>query len=118
WSAANQGHGPITIVFDLKDDLTDNDDGGDLEDLNRTLMTAFGQRLFTRDEYDQRAGEWPDVAALRDRLLCVLSGDGSSRAAYRWAFGSAPAIGANADGDVVLLYRSTIGDLNCWSGKA
>jgi hypothetical protein len=118
WSAANPGHGPITIVLDSKDDLTDNDDGGDLEDFNEILLAAFGQKLFTRDEYDQGAGAWPDVDALRDRILCVLSGNGSSRAAYRWAFGTHPAIGANADGQVVLLNPSTIGDVNCWSGKA
>ena len=78
-------------------------------DLRGTKVTAAGVA---------NTRPWPDLAALRNRVLCVLSGDGSSRLAYRWAFGSAPAIGANADGDIVLLHPSTIGDLNCWSGKA
>jgi hypothetical protein len=117
WSSQHPGHAPITITLDAKDDLTDNPSGGDLEDLNGTLVDAFGTKLFTREDYDQ-AGAWPDVAALRDRFLCVLSGHGSTRAAYRWAFGVAPALAVNAGGDVVLAYRSSAGDLNCWIGVA
>jgi hypothetical protein len=104
-------------VLDGKDDLTDNEEGGDLEDLNRILATALGERLFTRDDFDLGSGAWPDVAALRDKCLCVLSGDGASRMAYRWSFGSTPAIAANADGDIVLVYRSSTEDINYWTGK-
>jgi len=114
WSDANPGHEPVTVVLDAKDDLTDNTDG-DIEDLNRLLDSLFGSRLFTRDEFD-RHGAWLDVDAMRGRILCVLSGNGATRGAYRWAFGTVPALGANANGDVVLAYRSTSGDLNCWTG--
>jgi hypothetical protein len=115
WSDANRGEAPVTIVLDAKDDLTDND-AGDLEDLNRTLEGVFGQRLFTRAEYDARGG-WPDTDDLRGRVLCVLSGHGSSRAAYRWSVGSTPAIAINARGDVALAYRSPSGDLRAWTGS-
>ena len=117
WSTTHPGHGPITVTFDAKDDLTDNDDGGDLEDFNRSLEAAFGTKLYTRDNRD-RDGAWRDTAELQDRFLCVLSGDGSTRAAYRWAYGSDPAIAVNTPGAVVLSYRSTAGDLNCWTGVA
>lgn len=117
WSDAHPGHGPLTVTLDVKDDLTDNDAGGDLEDLNGTLEAAFGAKLFTRDDRD-RDGGWPDTDELRDRVLCVLSGHGSTRAAYRWAQGSEPAIAVNAGGAVVLAYVSTAGDLNCWTGTA
>jgi len=117
WSNAHPGHAPIAVTFDAKDDLTDNEDGGDLEDFNLTLEGAFGGRLFTRDDFD-RAGAWPDLEQLRDRVLCVLSGSGSTRAAYRWAFGAAPAVGVNEGGTIAIAYRSSAGDLNCWTGTA
>ena len=117
WSTTHPGHAPITVTFDAKDDLTDNDAGGDIEDFNRALEAAFGAKLYTRDARD-RDGVWPDTADLQDRVLCVLSGDGSTRAAYRWAYGSDPAIAVNTPGAVVLSYVSTAGDLNCWTGVA
>ncbi len=116
WSSANPSHTPVTIVFDAKDDLTDNTEG-DLEDFNHSLESAFGRRLFTRGEFD-RLGRWPSIEHLRGRIVCVLSGNGATRAAYRWAFGTTPALGANAHGDIVLAYRSTAGELNCWTGRA
>jgi hypothetical protein len=47
----------------------------------------------------------------------VLSGNGNTRAAYRWTFGSQPAMAINASGDVVLVYLSTAGDLNAFLGR-
>ena len=115
WSDAHPGHTPITIVLDAKDDLTDNNKGGDLEDFNATLERVFGAKLYTRNEFDG-AGAWPELAQLSDRILCVLSGNGSTRAAYRWAFGAAPAIAVNDGGTIAVAYQSTAGDLNCWTG--
>ncbi|HUR19524.1 MAG TPA: hypothetical protein VMZ90_01865 [Vicinamibacterales bacterium] len=115
WSIANPGHEPITIVLDAKDDLTDND-GADLEELNRRLEAMFGARLFTRGDYE-RHGAWPDVDDMRDKVLCVLSGNGGSRAAYRWSIGSTPSVSANAKGDVVVAYRSSTGEVNQWAGR-
>lgn len=116
WSIANPGHEPITIVLDAKDDLTDND-GADLEELNGRIKAMFGPRLFTREDFEKH-GRWPDVDDMRDKVLCVLSGNGGSRAAYRWSMGSTPAVGANGNGDVVMAYRSTTGEINCWAGRA
>lgn len=116
WSA-NNDHAVITLVLDLKSDLTDNALGGDLEDLNAELEDAFGDRLFTRDDHDA-AGVWPDTAALRNRVVCVLSGNASNRSSYRYSFGTQPALAANTRGDVVLAYRSEAGDMRCWTGKA
>lgn len=116
WSTANPGHEPITIVLDAKDDLTDNTDA-DLEVLNRRLESMFGPRLFTREDFERHA-TWPDMDDLRGKVLCVLSGNGGSRAAYRWAIGTTPVVGANATGDVVVAYRSSSGELNFWAGRA
>jgi hypothetical protein len=51
-------------------------------------------------------------------VLCVLSGNGGSRAAYRWSMGTTPAVGANKNGAVVVAYRSTTAEINCWAGRA
>jgi hypothetical protein len=115
WSADHAGHGPITLVLDCKDDLTDNDDEGDLEDLNQTLESVFPLRLFSPGELG--SGEWPDVEALKDRVLCVLSGHGGTRLFYRWTRGSSPAISVNANGAVVLVYQAAAKDLRCWTGR-
>lgn len=119
WSAtpANAGHAPITLVLDIKSDFTDNDEGGDLEDLNQRLEDAFGAKLFTRADYDALLA-WPELSALRGRFLVVLSGDGGTRVSYRAAYGGPPAMAVNTAGDVVLAYRSEGGDLRCWSGQA
>lgn len=117
WSAQHANHGVITLVLDLKSDLTDNAGAGDLEDLNAELEDVFGARLFTRDDYDVPKA-WPETTALRNRVLCVLSGNGSNRAAYRYCFGAQPALAVNARGDVALAYRSEAGDMRCWTGKA
>ena len=117
WSNANAGHGPITLVLDAKDDFTDNEDGGDLEDLSWILLGAFGQKLFTRDDYDA-TNAWPDLAALNDRVLCVLSGSGTGRLAYRWAYGTTPAIAVNEDDHAALAYiAADSGDLRVWTGR-
>ena len=107
-------HAPITVVLDSKDDLASPDCGGH-EDLNERLEATLGTRLFTRDDYDA-AGAWPDVTDMTSRILCVISGDGNTRASYRWAYGTQPAMAVNAKGDAVLVYRSTAGDLHCFVG--
>jgi hypothetical protein len=115
WSVDHEGHVPITIVLDAKDDLTDNDEGGDLEDLNETLQSVLGGRLFTAEEFG--SGPWPDVNDLKEKILCVLSGNEGTRVYYRWTRGSTPSIVVNTKGDVVLAYQSTAKDLRCWTGR-
>ncbi len=114
WSAAHPGHAPLTIILDSKDDLTENTNG-DLADFNSRLEEVFGACVFTREEFDG-CGAWPDVDDMRGRVVGVLSGNGATRMAYRWAFGTTPAVGGNSAGSVVLAYRSPSGELNCWTG--
>jgi hypothetical protein len=104
-------------VLDLKSDLTDNETAGDLEDLNARLEEAFGDSLYTRDEFDV-TGAWPDTADLRNRVICVLSGNSNNRASYRYCTGAQPALAMQDDGAVVVAYRSSAGDMRYWSGRA
>ena len=101
-------------MLDSKDDLVGADCGGH-GDLDDKLDAVLGTRLFTRDDYDA-AGAWPDVTDMTSRILCVISGNGNTRASYRWAYGAQPALAVNARGDVVLVYRATAGDLHCFVG--
>ncbi len=117
WSAGNPGHAALTLVLDAKSDLTGNDQAGDLEDLNQKIENAFGAGLYTRDDFDADGG-WPDTTRLRNRVICVLSGNTNTRASYRYCFGERPAIAVNADGRVALAYRSSAGDMRCWVGQA
>jgi hypothetical protein len=116
WHEAND-HAVITVVLDLKSDLTDNEGPGDLEDLNARVEEAFGDSLFTRDHFDL-TGAWPDTADLRNRVICVLSGNSNNRASYRYCTGERPALAMQDDGTVVVAYRSTAGDMRYWSGQA
>jgi hypothetical protein len=116
WSASND-HAVITLVLDVKSDLTDNAKAGDLEDLNEKLEKAFGKSLFTRDDRDA-AGGWPESSDLRNKVVCVLSGNSNNRASYRYCFGQKPAIAVDADGRVVVAYRSGGADMRYWSGQA
>jgi len=116
WHQAND-HAVLTVVLDLKSDLTDNEGAGDLEDLNARVEEAFGDSLFTRDDFDV-TGAWPDTAELRNRVICVLSGNSNNRASYRFCTGERPALAMQDDGAVVVAYRSNAGDMRYWSGKA
>lgn len=85
WTAANPGHAPLTLVLDLKSDLSRASDGeGSLQDLQDEVLAAFGPALWPASAFD---GRWPEVGSLRGRVLVVLSGNQSSRKAYqaRWA---------------------------------
>ncbi len=117
WSVKNPTHAPLTLVLDVKNDLTDNDTGGDPEDLNQSLEAVLGSRLLTREAFDG-LGAWPDVELLRGKILCVLSGHGATRASYASCTGRTPSIAVNAVGDTVLAYRSPAGDVRFWTGSA
>ena len=71
WSILNQGHAPITITIDFKDDLTDNIDymHGSMDKLNDIFRGTPKCHLCT----DVFAGEWPTVHELRNRfvLFCL-----------------------------------------------
>jgi len=84
---------------------------------DQTLEKAFGEMLFTRDDYDAAGGR-PQGRDLRNKVVCVLSGDSNTRVSYRYSFGEKPAIAANPAGNVVIACRSRAGDMRYWSGNA
>lgn len=114
WSAAHPTHAPLVVMLDLKDDLTDNGSyaAGDLAALNDELRTAFGTRLLRAADYPADA----TVDALRGRVLTLLSGDATTRAAYRRDVGYHPAVAINGHGQVVEVHDSGSGALWYWTG--
>jgi len=114
WSAAHPTHAPLVVMLDLKDDLTDNASyaAGDLAALNNELRSAFGAKLLPAAEYPTGA----TVDGLRGRVLTLLSGNATTRAAYRRDVGYHPAIAINGRGQVVEVHDSGNGALWYWTG--
>ncbi|GAA4670644.1 Ca2+-dependent phosphoinositide-specific phospholipase C [Amycolatopsis dongchuanensis] len=114
WSDAHPSHAPIVVMLDLKDDLTDNPSyaAGNLAAVNQELTDVFGAGLATPAQYPSL----PSVDSLRGRVLPLLSGNGTTRAAYRRDTGASPAIAVNGKGQVVEVHDSGSGTLWYWTG--
>ena len=109
------GHVPITIILDLKSNLSllSGPDVGNLGAFNQRLKTEFGERLWR--PVDQQ-GDWPRLAQLRGKVMIVLSGERACRAAYVQDKGDEPTITVDDDGRVLALHQSRSGELWYWTG--
>ncbi|WAL69253.1 hypothetical protein ORV05_16265 [Amycolatopsis cynarae] len=116
WSGAHPGHAPIVVMLDIKDDLTDNSSyaAGNLAALDDELESAFGANLVPATDHPDGL---PTTGSLRGRVLTLLSGDATSRAAYRRDTGYHPAIAVNSRGQVVEVHDSGHGTLWYWTGR-
>jgi len=119
WSASHIGHSPITVVLDIKDDLTDNrhTDEGSLAAVNQLIEDTLGTRLYRRTEW---AGSWPTLDELAGQFVVVISGEdeGDSRKAYVRDRGEDPAVAINDHGQVVEVHKShSHDDLWYWTGQ-
>jgi len=115
WSANHEGHGPVTLILDLKDNLTDNPGpaDGNLGALNAQLDAVFGARLAWAGQMET---PWPTTDRLRGRIMVVLSGDRTGRQAYERDQGVRPAVAKNARGQVIEVHDSGRGTLWYWTG--
>ena len=116
WSSENQGHAPITITIDFKDDLTDNINhmNGSMDKLNDIFVSTLGNAIFAPMYF---AGEWPSVDELRNRFVLVLSGHEESRQLYKRDRGHHPAVAINDSGQVIEVHDSGSGSLWYWTGQ-
>ncbi len=117
WSAQHPDHAPLTVLLDLKDDLSSNDyfGEGDLFALNASVEKIFGAALFSADQI--REHQWPTIRELRGKIIVVLSGDVDARIAYRGTRGVRPAVALNEQGMVAAVSEDEDGNLWGWSGK-
>ncbi len=117
WARAND-HAPIVIGLDLKSPLHTPDSfaDGNLSALNAVIRDAFGDDLLFTAEEHAREG-WPALAALRNRVLCVMSGNHDSRMAYLRDGGLHPAVALDDAGNVFEVHRSGRDALWYWTGK-
>ncbi|KUL31960.1 PI-PLC domain-containing protein [Actinoplanes awajinensis] len=115
WSAGHPAAAPITVLLDLKDDLTARTSyqNGNLAALNDEIGDVFGGRLVRG--LDTPAGLGP-IGSLRGRVVTVLSGSATARAGYRRDTGSNPAVAINARGQVVEVHDNGAGVLWYWTG--
>lgn len=114
WSSGHPGHAPITLIFDLKDNIGGNHSyaEGDLFHLNDLVLDAFGEKLLRADETKKVPEELP-----ADIILAVLSGHRESRLAYIRDRGRSPAVAIDAQGRVVVVHAShNGGELWYWTG--
>jgi len=116
WSKSNGEHAPITVVIDIKDNLTDNNSAeeGNLGALNVEMRERVGTRLWSPE--DTRQG-WPQVYDMRGKILVQLSGDQLSRTRYLRDPGSRPAVAMNDKGQVIEVHDSGTGSLWYWTGQ-
>jgi len=97
WSEAHPGHQAVYIWIDLKDRAWAP---GGMEELDKVVTGHLGaRRLFTpddlrRDHTDLQTAlaksGWPDLRALRNRFVVVLTGNGAMNDAY--ALSTTPAL--------------------------
>jgi hypothetical protein len=115
WSLGHPSHAPITVMFDIKDDLSAAASyaAGNPAALNDEFTAAFGTQ---RVDPASVANGWPSVDALRGRVMVLLSGDPTTRASYRRDLGRHPAVAVNNNGQVVELHDTAAGDLWYWTG--
>ena len=114
WSLHHPNHAPITLVLDLKDNLTDNAsfEEGNLSALNHAVQAAFGGSL-----YAANGAPLPDISQLKGKTICVLSGDAQTRALYKRDKGHNPSVAVNEQGQVLSVHDSGTGHLWYWSGQ-
>lgn len=117
WSKAHPNHLPITVLLDAKGDLTNNDSyiHGNLGFLNDQVLWSLSESTLLAAR-DLQNG-WPSIAALRGRILVVLSGNYDSRRCYLLDEGYNPAVAMNDSGAVVEVHDSGSGHLWYWTGQ-
>lgn len=119
WSAGHPAHAPITLLLDLKDDLSDKEsfDEGDLFALNALLRSVFGTSLYSAEEMNLPGSAWPNVKELRGKIILVLSGDTESRVAYRGSRGARGGGAIDDEGRALAVHQDEDGALWIWSGE-
>jgi hypothetical protein len=116
WSAAHPAAAPVTVMLDLKDDLTTRATAasGNFAALNQEIGDVFGPRLVRG--LDTR-GPLGTIGALRGHVMGLLSGSASARTGYLRDTGSNPAIALNSRGQVVEVHDNGSGVLWYWTGQ-
>jgi hypothetical protein len=112
WSAAHPAAAPVTVMLDLKDDLTTRTSyaAGNFAALNEEIGDVFGSRLV-------RQGALGTVGSLRGRDIVLLSGSAAARGGYLKDTGAGPAVAINGKGQVVEVHDNGSGTLWYWTGQ-
>eukprot|EP00965_Chrysotila_dentata_P081940 2704103-Pleurochrysis_carterae.AAC.1 len=84
WSKTHE-HNPLTVMVDLKDDLSDGIGFG-MDVLDSMVENIFDKLLWTPKDLqefrDTHSAPWPTVSQMRNKVLVLMSGNAESRLAY------------------------------------
>ena len=103
WSVENPNHSLITVVLDIKDDLTDNlSFRKEMAAFNAVVVDQFSYKLLKASEWNSQ--EY--VSDVQGKFQVILSGDGDTRKAYKRDKGENPAVAVNNSGQVIFVHDS------------
>lgn len=119
WRQHNLDHAPLVIMFDMKDDVSDDakkySDGG-ISRLQEQMQVYFGSSLYWAKW--QRSHGWPEVSDIRGKVIVMLSGKSNARKRYYVDTGHNPAITVSSNGNVIEVHSSSDSKkLYYWTGK-
>ncbi|GAA2396328.1 hypothetical protein Cme02nite_65110 [Catellatospora methionotrophica] len=116
WSDNNPGHAPITVMLDLKSNISAvvNSADGNLSTLNQKVTAAFEDKLVWAEGRETEPGR---VGELRNKIMVVLSGNQTSRVSYLRDTGVGPAVSVNTKGQVVQVHADRDNNLWYWTGQ-
>lgn len=113
WMDGHPQAAPLVLLLDCKDNFSRPESltRGNFAALNELLLRILGSRLLLPAALPN---PWPDVDAVRGRVLAVISGD--TTRGYRYDGGARPAVSSNAAGHVVEVHDSGHATRWYWSG--
>lgn len=120
WADAHPTAAPIIVMICLKDTISQETSyaNGNFGALNDAIKRAFGDKLYiAEDAPGGNALGATAVDSLRGKVLTLLSGDPTARAAYLRDLGDDPAVALNSAGQIVEVHTATDGQLHYWTGK-
>lgn len=119
WSLAHPDHAPITVMVDLKHDLSSGGKGyaeGGFPFLQEMWLEVFGDSAYWASE--KPGGTWPTVDELRGRIIGMLSGSRNARIFYQQDEGYKPQVSVNDAGLVVETHQNQYGrSIYYWTGR-
>jgi hypothetical protein len=115
WSLEHPNHSLITVVLDIKDNLTDNHSyqEGNLAAINDLISNQFSSHLLQSHDWNMDL----TVAETRGKIQVILSGDRETRKMYKRDKGNNPAVAVNDQGQVISVHESGQGTLWYWTGQ-
>eukprot|EP01125_Pyxidicula_operculata_P017412 TRINITY_DN6099_c0_g1_i2.p1 TRINITY_DN6099_c0_g1~~TRINITY_DN6099_c0_g1_i2.p1 ORF type:complete len:466 (-),score=85.04 TRINITY_DN6099_c0_g1_i2:1-1398(-) len=117
WSDKNPQHSPITIVFNIRDEMYKYKPlEGSITQLMLLCEKMFPKKIFQKHNYDLTK-EWPSVSDMTEKILIVMSGNLKTRLFCLHDVGFNPSL-VSCKESIIEVHNTRTGHLFYWSGKA